>query len=453
MASDRRRLLMIEDDRGVQRQLKWVFKSYDIFSANNRADGVAALRRLQPGAVLLDLGLPPTPGCVKEGLAALQEMLAHSPATKVIVVTGDNDRGNAVEAISLGAYDFYRKPVEPETLRVIVDRAYNVYDLEAENRRLQQGLYAPLPLEGVVASSPQMLEICRLVERVAPTDVTVLLRGASGTGKERVAQGIHRLSPRSKEKIVAINCAAIPANLLESELFGHEKGAFTGAIGQKIGRIERANGGTLFLDEIGDLPLELQAKLLRFLQERAVERLGGQTEIPVDTRIVCATHRDLEKMIADGQFREDLYYRISDVTLNIPPLTERVGDAILLAKVFVERFNVELKCAPKKVLTKEAIGAIEAYSWPGNVRELEGKIKRAIIMSSNGLITAADLDLQNIDSEPLTTSLKEAREEAELRVVLRAMAQCNNNITDAANLLGIARPTVYKLLDKYKVNP
>jgi two-component system NtrC family response regulator len=375
-------------------------------------------------------------------------MLAHAPETKVIVVTGDNERANAVEAVSLGAYDYYQKPVEPDTLRFIVDRAYHVYELEAENRRLQQS-HAPLPLEGVVAGSPQMLEVCRMVERVAPTDVTVLLRGGSGTGKERIAQAIHRMSRRSAERIVAINCAAIPASLLEAELFGYEKGAFTGAMTQKIGRIERANGGTLFLDEIGDLPLELQAKLLRFLQERTIERLGGQAEVAVDTRIICATHRNLERMIEEGAFREDLYYRISDVALHIPALKDRDGDAILLAKIFVDRFNAELNCSPRKVLSKDAILAIEAHAWPGNVRELEGRIKRAIIMAAGNQITAADLDLQGNDSEPLPTNLKQAREEAERRVVLRAMAQCNNNISDAANLLGVARPTVYKLIDKY----
>ncbi len=448
MASDKKRLLVVEDDKGLQRQLRWVFRDYEVFLASNRSDGVAALRRVQPGVVLLDLGLPPNPGCAVEGVTTLKEMLAHAAETKVIVVTGDNDRANAVEAVSIGAYDYYQKPVEPDTLRFIVDRAYHVYELESENRRLQQS-HAPLPLEGVVASSPQMLEVCRMVERVAPTDVTVLLRGGSGTGKERIAQALHRLSPRAKEKIVAINCAAIPASLLEAELFGHEKGAFTGAMTQKIGRIERAHGGTLFLDEIGDLPLELQAKLLRFLQERQIERLGGQAEVAVDTRIICATHKNLERMIEEGTFREDLYYRISDVTLHIPALKDRDGDAILLAKILVDRFNAELNCSPRKMLSKDAIAAIEAHAWPGNVRELEGKIKRAIIMAAGNQITVADLDLQSSDGDPLPTNLKQAREEAERRVVIRAMAQCNNNISDAANLLGVARPTVYKLIDKY----
>ncbi len=407
------------------------------------------LRREQPGVVLLDLGLPPDPGGVSEGLATLQEILTLAPETRIIVITGDNDRANAIEAVSLGAYDFYQKPVDPDVLGLIVERAYRVYELEAENKRLQLN-QRESPLEGVIASSPQLLEVCRLVERVAPTDVTVLLLGASGTGKERFAQAIHALSARSDRKIVAINCAAIPESLLESELFGHEKGAFTGATSQHIGKIERADGGTLFLDEIGDLPHELQAKLLRFLQERVIERVGGRKEIPVDTRIICATHQNIQQMIDDGRFREDLFYRISEITVKIPPLRDREGDAILLAKSFVERFNEEMG-GPRRNLGKDAMAAIESYAWPGNVRELESKIKRAMILADSGQITANDLELVDVEGEPMPINLRQVREDAERRVVHRALVQCDYNISDAAQVLGVTRPTLYKLIEKYQL--
>ncbi len=449
MANDKKKLLVVEDDRGLQNQLRWAFEEYEVLLAGNRAEGMAFLRREQPGVVLLDLGLPPDPGGVTEGMATLKEILSLAPETRIIVITGDNDRANAIEAVSLGAYDFYQKPVDPNVLGLIVERAYRVYELEAENKRLQLN-NRESPLQGIIASSPQMLEVCRLVERVAPTDVTVLLLGASGTGKERFAQAVHALSPRSDEKIVAINCAAIPENLLESELFGHEKGAFTGATAQHVGKIERADGGTLFLDEIGDLPHELQAKLLRFLQERVIERVGGRKEIPVDTRIICATHQNIQQMIDEGRFREDLFYRISEITIKIPMLREREGDAVLLAKAFVERFNEEMG-GPRRTLGKEAITAIESYAWPGNVRELESKVKRAMILADGGQISAADLELANVDGEPLPINLRQVREDAERRVVHRALVQCDFNISDAAQVLGVTRPTLYKLLEKYQL--
>lgn len=449
MASKKKQLLVIEDDRGLQKQLRWAFKDYEVHMASERNEGVALMRRLLPGVVLLDLGLPPYPGCVTEGLKALEEILSIAPETKVIVVTGDEDRGNAIEAVGLGAYDFYQKPVEPDTLGLLVERAYHVYQLECENKELQK-VNKTQVLEGIAATSPQMLEVCRMAEKVAPVDVTVLLQGASGTGKERFAQAIHKLSGRADKEIVAINCAAIPENLLESELFGHEKGAFTGASAQKIGKIERADKGTLFLDEIGDLPMDLQAKMLRFLQERVIERVGGDKEINVNTRIICATHRDMEKMIEEGSFREDLYYRIKDVTLRIPSLKDREGDAVLLAQVFLERFSKEFSLSTKG-FSKDAISAIEIYHWPGNVRELESKVKRAMIMSANGLITVEDLELNNAESELLPLNIKDARDEAERRVLLRALGETNYNISDTANLLGVARPTVYKLIDKFQV--
>jgi two-component system NtrC family response regulator len=346
----------------------------------------------------------------------------------------------------LGAYDFYQKPVDAEILGLIVNRAYQVHELEIENRRLSQG-QDQMPLAGIIATSPQMLEACRIVEKIAPADVTTLLLGASGTGKERFAQALHQLSHRSKHKLVAINCAAIPANLLESELFGYEKGAFTGATKTTPGKIEYADGGTLFLDEIGDLALELQAKLLRFLQERVVEHVGGRKEIPVDVRIICATHQNLEKLIQEGLFREDLYYRVSEITINIPPLKDREGDALVLAKAFLNQFTEEL---PNKIkgFTPEAQQAIESYAWPGNVRELESRVKRAVIMAEGAYITAQDLQLEESAKEDAPLNLKEVREDAERRAIVRAMSHCNENISDAANLLGITRPTLYSLLDK-----
>jgi two-component system NtrC family response regulator len=444
-------LLIVEDDEGIQSQLRWCFDQYDVVISSDRLDAIVQLRRYTPGVVLLDLGLPPDPGGVSEGLATLKEVLSLAPETKVIVVTGDNDRSNAIKAIALGAYDFYQKPVDPDILTLIVTRAYSVYELELENRRLQQN-QLQTPLSGIIASSPQMLKVCRTIEKVAPTNITTLLLGASGTGKELFAQAIHKLSTRSNQKIVAINCAAIPENLLESELFGYEKGAFTGASKQTLGKIEIADGGTLFLDEIGDLPLELQAKLLRFLQERIIERVGGHKEIPVDVRIICATHQDLTRHIQEGRFREDLYYRISEITINIPPLKDREGDALVLAKAFLNRFNEEHGRSIRG-FDHDAVLAIEAYDWPGNVREIESRIKRAIIMAEGSHITLEDLELNPSEAEPLPFNLKEVREEAERKAIQRALAHTDKNVSDTAKLLGITRPTLYTMLDKYDLKP
>jgi len=451
MAKDTaRHLLVIEDDKGLQSQLRWAFDGYEVVVAGERTEGIAALRRYQPGVVLLDLGLPPDPGGVTEGLAALAEILGLAPETKVIVVTGDNDRANAVKAVAGGAYDFHQKPADPELLSLLVDRAQHVYELEVENRRLQRS-EENMPLAGIIATSPEMLKVCRTVEKIAATDITTLLLGASGTGKERFARALHDLSPRAKGKLIAINCAAIPENLLESELFGYEKGAFTGASQTTPGKIEYADGGTLFLDEIGDLPHELQAKLLRFLQERVVERVGGRKEIPVDTRVVCATHQDLEQHIADGRFREDLYYRVSEMTIRIPALAERTGDALVLAKAFLARFAGE-HGAPVKGFDESAMNAIERYSWPGNVRELESRVKRAVIMAEGSQVTAEDLELADLvetNGKELPLNLRQVRETAEQQAIIRAMGYAGGNISEAATLLGITRPTLYSILDKY----
>lgn len=449
MKEVKRNLLVVEDDKGLQSQLKWAFEDFEVAIAGDREEAIAQLRRYQPGVVLLDLGLPPDPGGVTEGLATLTEVLALAPETKIIVVTGDNDRKNAVKAIAQGAYDYYQKPVEPDLLALMVERGYRVYELEMENSRYTQSS-DKMPLAGVIATSPQMLSACRMVEKVAPTDITTLLLGASGTGKERFAQALHELSSRSRERMVAINCAAIPENLLESELFGYEKGAFTGATKTTIGKIEHADKGTLFLDEIGDLPLELQAKLLRFLQERVVERVGGRQEIPVDVRIICATHQNLAAHIKEGRFREDLYYRISEITINIPDLKDREGDALVLATAFLAKFCEELNCKAK-LFDTGAAGAIETYGWPGNVRELESRIKRAIIMSEGSHVTAKDLELEESINDPMPFNLREIRESAEKKAIMRALSHCDENVSDAATLLGITRPTLYSMLEKYQL--
>ena len=446
MKNTKKHLLVVEDDKGLQTQLRWAFEGFEVVIAGDREEAIAQLRKVQPGVVLLDLGLPPDPGGVTEGLATLQEVLSLTPETKVIVVTGDNDRKNAVKAIALGAYDFYQKPVDAEILGLIVNRAYQVHELEIENRRLSHD-QGQMPLTGIIATSPQMLEVCRTIEKIAPADVTTLLLGASGTGKERFAQALHELSHRSNKKIVAINCAAIPDNLLESELFGYEKGAFTGAAKTTPGKIEYADGGTLFLDEIGDLPLELQAKLLRFLQERVVEHLGGRKEIPVDVRIICATHQNLKELIKEGRFREDLYYRVSEITINIPPLKDREGDSLVLAKAFLNRFIGEMN-SKVKGFTPEAVQAIESYDWPGNVRELESRVKRSTIMADGAFITPQDLQLEVSAHENTPLNLKQVREDAERRAVIRALSHCSDNISDAATLLGVTRPTLYSLLEK-----
>ena len=440
------KLLIVEDDVGLQSQLRWCFDGYELVQAEDRASAMAQVRRHEPELVTLDLGLPPDPANASEGLALLQEILALQPATKVIVVTGNDDRENALQAVALGAYDFYIKPVEADLLRMIVDRAARLYELEAENRRLARG--SDSSLSGIITADPGMLRVCRMVERVAPSDASVLLLGDSGTGKEVLARAVHDLSSRAGERFVAINCAAIPENLLESELFGYEKGAFTGATRQTIGRIEHADGGTLFLDEIGDLPHSLQAKLLRFLQERTVERLGGRNEIPVDVRIVSATNQDLHGLIRSGDFREDLLYRISEITIDIPPLRERPGDASLLAHALLERFARE-QGKPRRGFTADALDAIEAHPWPGNVREMENLIRRAVIMAEDNLITAEDLGLESGTPDAPPERLREARDRAEYQSVVRAMGRSNGNIAQAADTLGITRPTLYSLLDKF----
>lgn len=443
-----RSLLIVEDDAGLQNQLRWSFEEYNPQIVGDREAAIAAVRRFDPQVVTLDLGLPPDPANVSEGFSTLEEILALNPSIKVIVVTGNDDRENAIKAIAMGAYDFYQKPIEPEVLQIIIDRAYHVHQLEQENLQLQNaGMQSPL--DGIIAGSDAMLKVCRTVEKISSTDVTTLILGESGTGKEVIARAIHDLSPRKGERFVAINCAAIPENLLESELFGYEKGAFTGAAKQTIGKIEHANKGTLFLDEIGDLPLPLQAKLLRFLQERVIERLGGRKEIPVDVRIVCATHQNLDTMIKEGTFREDLYYRLSEIVVTLPPLRERSGDAILLARFLMEKFAEQHK-KKLKGFTNDALAAIESYPWPGNIRELENKIKRSVIMADGNSITAEDLEIETGDNSlNLPLNLKQARDEAEQITIKRALTHTGSNIAKTAELLGVSRPTLYDLMTKH----
>jgi two-component system NtrC family response regulator len=444
-------LLVVEDDEGLQRQLKWAYDGYEVVCASDRASAIDALRAHEPAVVTLDLGLPPDPDGTEEGFATLAEILRLKPDTKVIVATGHGARESATRAIAMGAYDFYKKPVDIDELGLIVARAFHLHEIEEENRRLETG--AATVLGSMITAAPEMQKVARTIERVASADVSVMLLGASGTGKELLARAVHEKSGR-KGEFVAINCAAIPETLLESELFGYERGAFTGAVKSNVGKIELAQGGTLFLDEVGDIPLPLQVKLLRFLQERVIERIGGRSAIAVDTRIVCATHQDLDAMTADGRFREDLYYRLAEIVVKIPSLAERSGDAVLLARHFVNRFGRELNPSIQS-LSADAIEAIDAYGWPGNVRELENRIKRAVIMADGKSVSAADLDLQagvDVGEDVLPINLRAAREIADRKAIRQAMSRTDNNISGAAKLLGISRPTLYDLLKQYRLS-
>ena len=442
-----RSLLIVEDDLALQKQIKWAMDRFESVTAHDRESALVQMRRHDPAVVTMDLGLPPDADSVSEGFKLLEQLLAADPDTKVIVLTGQNDQKNALRAVAMGAYDFFAKPFEPELLNLTVERAFRVFELQRENRRLRE-LHQPQALAGLITRDPGMLRICRTIEKVASSTVTVLLLGESGTGKEVLAQGLHQASPRRAGRFVAINCAAIPENLLESELFGYEKGAFTGAAKTTIGHIETAHKGTLMLDEIGDLPLPLQAKLLRFIQERSVQRVGGRQEIPVDVRIVAATHQDLQALVKQGRFREDLYYRLAEIVVDIPPLRERIGDAALLAHAFARRFAQQHSRSIG--LSEEAVRAIEAHSWPGNVRELASCIRRATIMADGNQIASQDLGLAapaaaGADNE---FDLRAAREAVEKRTIVAALGRANGNIAKAAELMGITRPTLYDLMQR-----
>ncbi|EKU84029.1 PEP-CTERM-box response regulator transcription factor [Massilia timonae] len=442
MTQNKPKLLIIEDDPGLQKQLRWSFDAYDVVVAGDRESALAQIRRHEPAVVTMDLGLPPDPDGSTEGLATLEQILALAPDTRVIVLTGNQERANAVKAIAMGAYDFHQKPCEPEVLNLVIQRAFFLHNLQMENRRMQSN-QADSPMAGVISRDAGMLKVCRNIEKVAPTSASVMILGESGTGKEVLARALHALSPRAKERFVAINCAAIPENLLESELFGYEKGAFTGAAKQTKGKVELANGGTFFLDEVGDLPMALQ--------ERVIERIGGHEEIPVDVRIVCATHQKLKELCSTGRFREDLYYRLSEIVVTIPPLRARQGDAALLAHHFKNKFCAQ-ESRPTLHFAPDAIAAIEGYQWPGNVREMENCVKRAVIMADGPTIVADDLGLPDDGTQveqPL--NLRQVRDEAEHAAIVRALARVDGNIVKASEMLGVSRPTLYDLMNRHGI--
>jgi two-component system NtrC family response regulator len=440
-------LLIVEDDVGLLTQLKWHFSDYNVVVASNLNDAIIAIRLHEPQVMVQDLGLPPDPDGVTQGFALVQQALEINPHMKLIVMTGNDCNEHAIKAVSLGAYDFYSKPVNPDTLELIVQRAFHMHQLEAKNRAFN--LSKSSNLKGLITGDDKMLKVCKLIERVAPTNAACLLLGESGTGKEVLATSLHSLSARSDAPFVAINCAALPENLFESELFGYERGAFTGAVKSTPGKFELADGGTVFLDEIGEMPLQLQAKLLRFLQEKVIERVGGRKLIYLDTRIVCATNRNLEEMMAKGEFREDLYYRIAEIQIDIPPLRDRSSDKILLARYLLKKYAQEenLKIVG---FTEDAISAIEEYSWPGNIRELGNKVTRAAIMCEQKYISAEDLGLKSVDPIPL--NLKVIREGAELNALKTTLNATGNNISAAAKLLGVTRPTLYDLMKKHNLS-
>ena len=440
-------VLVVEDDIGIQKQLKWSLSDYEIVFADDKANALTQLRRYEPAVVTLDLGLPPDPANASEGLACLAEILAIQPDCKVIVLTGNTDNEHALKAVALGAYDYYQKPIDADVLNIIIQRAFKLTELEQENRALKASDSSQLD---IIGNSEAMIKACRTVEKIAPTEITTLLLGESGTGKEVFARAIHKQSERAKKPFVAINCASIPENLLESELFGYEKGAFTGANKTTLGKIECANGGTLLLDEIGDMPLSLQAKMLRFLQERVIERIGGRQEIEADVRVICATHRNLAEMVATQTFREDLYYRISEITLTIPPLRDRGHDIIIIAKALLHKFNQEYR-SQVNGFTDNAIQAMLHHGWPGNIRELQNKLKSAVILTDNKLIDAPDLGL-NTNHHDKVDTLRKVREQAETQAVRHAYAVANTNLSKTADLLGITRPTLYALIDKYRLH-
>ena len=445
------RLLIVDDDPGIQKQLKWSLADYEVVLADTRESAIAAVRRHEPSVVTLDLGLPPDATNASEGLLALQEILSLAPQTKIIVITGNDDRENALKAIELGAYDFYQKPVDGDVINVIVQRAFSLAKIEQENRAMRQVAGTDT---GIIGNSTKIDRMRQMIQRIAPTEITALLLGESGTGKEVTAKAIHQVSNRKNKPFIAINCASIPENLLESELFGFEKGAFTGAHKTTKGKIECAQHGTLFLDEIGDMPFNLQAKLLRFLQEKVIERIGGRQEIPVDVRVVCATNQHLQEMVANKEFREDLYYRVSEITLDIPPLRDREEDVIILAQFFLHQYATEYKRNIKS-FAEDAITAIKSHRWPGNIRELQNKVKSSVIMATGTQVTAIDLgffdtndDQQNFE---LSLNLRTVREQAETLAIQKAYALTTGNMSKTAQLLGITRPTLYSLVEKYGI--
>lgn len=451
--TDLPRLLVVEDDEGLQSQFRWSFDAYDVVVAGDRESALKAVIKHNPTVVTLDLGLPPDPANASEGLAALDEILQQAPHTKVIVVTGNDDHAVALEAIAKGAYDYCQKPVDTDLLKLIIGRAFYLASLEHENRELQKTRNQTGPFSEIIGSSPELTKVLRTAEKVAASDASVLILGESGTGKELIAQSLHLASPRADRTLVAINCAAIPGELLESELFGYEKGAFTGAAKTTPGKVEKADGGTLFLDEIGDMPMALQAKILRFLEARVFERVGGRDEISVDVRIICATHRDIQVLISEQHFREDLYYRIGEIEITIPPLRDRGSDIPVIARAFLNQFARQQK-SDIQGFTDEALHTLGRYQWPGNIRELKNTIKRAVIMCDGKRISSADLGLENdssLEQSAINYDLKQVRADAERIAVNNALTSADGKISAAADLLGITRPTLYALMEKLEI--
>jgi two-component system NtrC family response regulator len=450
------KLLIIEDNEDIVTQMKWgLTKDYRILTTKNRETAINLIRKERPGVLTLDLGLPPAPDSTEEGFACLQDILKEAPHTKVIVITGNDERKSALRAVNMGAYDFYQKPIDMSELKVILKRAFYLHHIEQENRKLQEAINRGSRFEGMIGNCPKMEEVFTTIKKVAASEVTVLIIGESGTGKELVARAIHQKSIRKDKPFIPINCGGIPDTLIESELFGYEKGAFTDAKTQRIGMIEKANEGTLFLDEISELPVQLQVKLLRFLQDKKIQRLGGRDEIEIDTRIIAATNTDLQKAIKEGKFREDLYFRISVINIELPPLRERGDDILLLANSFLNRFNYANK-KNFKGFSPEAINLLESYEWPGNVRELENKVQRAVVMSDDQIIKPQDLllgmpdmDVPQQDKPSLT--LKDVREKAEFEIIQNTLIRNVWNITRTAEELGISRPTLYELMGKFGI--
>jgi two-component system, NtrC family, response regulator len=448
-AMQRRKLLILENDRNLRRELEAVFSDLDVNGCET-SDALATVRRTDPDAVLFDLGTARVPAVAAQSLELLRQILNISPDTKIIAMTEHDARELAVAAVGLGATDFYHKPLDASVLSIVVRRALRIRELEEENWQLRERTGA-MALEGIVGVSDAMRSVCRAIEKVAPTNATVLLLGDSGTGKELLARNLHRLSGRSHKPFVAINCAAIPETLLESELFGYEKGAFTGAAKRTAGKLESADGGTVFLDEIGEMPASVQAKLLRVVQERTVERIGSRVPLVLDLRIVCATNRDLETLTGRGSFRDDLFYRISEITIRVPPLRERQGDSLLLAQFLLQQLSEHFG-KPTRGLAPDAIRAIQAYRWPGNVRELENRIKGAVIMAEGAVVTAGDLGLEDPGDDPEYLNLRVARQRAEAQAVRQALAVAKGNLSRASELLGVTRPTLYDLLGKHTID-
>jgi two-component system NtrC family response regulator len=449
MAKDR--LLIVEDEEAIRSQMRWALEDdFEVLLAGDRNSALEQVRMDRPPLVLLDLGLPPSPRRGEEGLRALGEILAFDRETKVIVVTGNQDRGYALKAIGQGAFDYFLKPADIDELKIVLKRALHIQTLEKETAAGRERSISPV-FDEIIGDSPSMQFVFETVRKVSASDVSVLIQGESGTGKELIARAIHRSGKRKDASFVPINCGAIPENLLESELFGYEKGAFTGADAQKRGRIEYADGGTLFLDEIGELPLLLQVKLLRFLQEHKVERVGGREMIPVDVRVIAATNKDLKEEIGKNRFREDLFYRLGVVTITIPPLRERERDDVLLAKAFLQAFSSNYR-KDIKGFHADALDAIESYDWPGNVRELENRVKRAVVMCDGKFVIPGDLELDASRDSAVPKSLKQIREETERFHVEKALKKHDGNISKAARELGVSRPTFHDLMKKYRLS-